>query len=60
QPNKDFASFIIYNLNGVAVMEKSSSSNLIEFDISSVPNGIYFMRLTGKNKSFVTRIVINK
>ncbi len=60
QPNKGFDSIIIYDLNGMTVLENNSTENLIELDTSLLPNGIYFLRLIGKTKSFTTRIVVGK
>ncbi|MCF6361105.1 MAG: T9SS type A sorting domain-containing protein [Cyclobacteriaceae bacterium] len=60
QPNKEFDSIIIYDLNGMAVLQKGSSSDLIEVNTTALPNGIYFLKLFNREDTFTTRIVVNR
>ncbi len=60
QPSKTFGSIIIYDLNGMAILQQRSTNDLIEVNTTALPNGIYFMRLIGENKIYTTRIVIGK
>ena len=56
--NLDGFDFVtIYNANGKAVFERRMDAMLNEIDTESFVSGLYFVRLSGKNKNQVFKVV---
>jgi hypothetical protein len=53
----DFDFVTLYNANGKAVFERKLDAMLNEIDTQNLVSGLYFVRLTGKNKNQVFKVV---
>jgi PKD repeat protein len=55
--------FEMSDLRGMVVYRKEmaiepESSQIIEFDLSGLPDGLYIIKLTGENKLFITKLIL--
>jgi len=57
---KNPVSLKIYNLSGYKVLEKAIPSGNSKVDISSIPNGIYILRVYENNKVIISDKIIKK
>ncbi|MEI8204535.1 MAG: T9SS type A sorting domain-containing protein [Bacteroidota bacterium] len=55
---KSIESIEIYDVYGKLIYQTQKSVNII--DISSQPNGVYFLRLTADNKQYTQKLVLSK
>lgn len=53
----DFDFVTLYNANGKPVFERKLDAMLNEIDTRNLVNGLYFVRLTGKNKNQVFKVL---
>lgn len=53
----DFDFATLYNANGKPVFERKLDAMLNEIDTQNLVNGLYFVRLTGKNKNQVFKVL---
>ncbi len=53
----DFTDVSFYNLQGKTVLQKKISAMQNQIDIQDFENGLYFVRLTGKNKNQVVKVM---
>ncbi len=53
-------SFVIYNVIGVEIKTSKINSAETKIDLSSQPNGIYYIRLFNEKGSIIKKIVLNK
>lgn len=47
----------IYNSNGQILMTNNSTSNQISLDISNLPNGIFFVKVSNQKESVVKKLI---
>ena len=50
----------IYNVYGECIHEEASMSSNFQIDLSSQPNGIYFLRLKASKGTAIKKMIINK
>lgn len=56
--NKADKQIFIYNPVGSLVWQKNSSSDMVQIDISSFPEGIYLVKVYSDGKSFTKKIIL--
>ena len=54
---RNIVSAELYNCNGQKVLDFSTSGNNISGDISSYPNGLYFLKVQLKGKTGIYKII---
>ena len=50
----------IYNFSGMKMMQFTESGNVVHYSINTLANGMYFVRITGKDFVVTKKFVLNK
>lgn len=50
----------IYNFDGMKMMQSTENGNVVHYSVNTLANGIYFVRITGKDFVVTKKFVLNK
>ncbi len=52
------AQLSIYDINGRCVYALQADKNNVQVDVSTLPNGVYFMHITSKHATYIEKLVV--